>query len=372
MQQIIIDFGRVNLFGHPVALRIYGYGLMLVLGFVCATYLARWRARRFGENPDVVVTLGLLSLVGGILGARLAFVIEKWNEQFAWRADRLGAILDVTSGGLIYFGGVVLAVVVVIVYLAVRRLPIRRYLDILAPVVMLGLAFGRMGCLLNGCGYGRRVSADYPLAMRFPYASRPLLRLNNGSNEFGEASVSPVFAHQVAVGPEGGGLSVKDLPPWLFVQNSNGQPLRNTRGGPILKSPSELTADQSRQAAELHSLPVQPAQAFGIINALLITSLLLCFSRLRRREGQAFALMLILYPITRFVLEGIRGDNPHNLLRLELTHNQYTSVVMIAVGLAIIFALRYFQAGAGSFCSERAPVAEPRRQSRPKQSKRKR
>ncbi len=372
MPQIIIDFGHINLFGHAVALRIYGYGLMLVLGFICATYLARRRARRFGEHPDVVVTLGLLSLVGGIIGARLAFVIEKWDEQFAWRADRFGEILDITSGGLIYFGGVVVAVAVVVVYMGVRRLPIRRYLDILAPVVMLGLAFGRMGCLLNGCCYGGRCSADYSLAMRFPYASKPLLMLDNGANEFGGVSVSPVFSHQVAVGPEQAGLAVEDLPKWLFVQDANGRVLRNTHGGPILKSPSELTADQAHHAGELRSLPVQPAQAFGVINALLITGLLLCFSRLRRREGQVFALMLILYPITRFALEGIRGDNPHNLLRLELTHNQYTSIGMIVIGLVLFLALRYFQAGTGPFCSERVPAAEHQRQGPAKQRKRKR
>ncbi len=372
MLQVIIDFGRVYIFGHPVNLRIYGYGLMLVLGFICATYIARRRARRFGEHPDVVVTLGLLSLVGGIIGARLAFVIEKWDEQFAGRADRFGEILNVTSGGLIYFGGVILAVVVVLAYLRVRRLPIRRHLDILAPVVMLGLAFGRMGCLLNGCCYGGRCRADYSLAMRFPYASRPLLLLDKGANDFGAASVSPVFSHQVAVGPERGGLAVDDLPPWLFLRDSNGRVFRNTRGGPILKSPSELTTEQACLAADLRSLPVQPAQAFGVINAFLIAILLLCFSRLRRREGRVFALMLILYPITRFALEGIRGDNPHNLIRLELTHNQYTSIGMMVIGMVIFFALRYFQPGAGLFCSERAGADEPGRQSRTKQRKRRR
>ncbi len=360
-------------YGRSIAPRIYGYGLMLVLGFICATYLARRRAKRFGESPDVIVTLGLLSLVGGIIGARLAFVIEKWDEQFAGRAGRFGEILNVTSGGLIYFGGVVLAVALVLVYLRVKRLPIRRYLDILAPVVMLGLAFGRMGCTLNGCCYGGRCRADYSLAMRFPYASRPLLLLDKGANDFGAASVSPVFFHQVAVGPERSGLAVEDLPGWLFVRDSTGLPLRNIRGGPILKSPSELTFEQARQAGELRSLPVQPAQVFGVVNAFVITGLLLCFSRLRRREGQVFALMLILYPITRFALEGIRGDNPHNLLRLELTHNQYTSIGMMVVGLVLFFALRYFQASAGPFWQERAPATEPvRRPGRTKQRERKR
>jgi phosphatidylglycerol:prolipoprotein diacylglycerol transferase len=366
MQQVIIDFGRVDIFGHPVALRIYGYGLMLVLGFICATYLARWRARRFGESPDVVTTLSLLSLVGGVIGARLAFVIEKWDTQFAWRADRFGEIFNVTSGGLIYYGGVVLAVVLVLVYLRMRRLSIRRYLDILAPVVMVGLAFGRMGCTLNGCCYGRRCKADYPLAMRFPYASRPLLVLDKGANVFGGASVSPVFYHQVVTPPEKGGLEIERLPEWLFTRDEE-------NGSVILKSPSELTAEQARQAAALRSLPVQPAQPFGVVNALLIAGILLCFSRLRRREGTVFALMIILYPITRFALEGIRGDNPHNIFRLELTHNQYTSIGMMVAGLLLWLVLRYLPAGAGPFWPQREVAAtEPRRQGPAERRKRKR
>ncbi|MCK4624238.1 MAG: prolipoprotein diacylglyceryl transferase [Phycisphaerae bacterium] len=373
MQQVIIDFGQVNLFGHSVALRIYGYGLMLVLGFICSTFLARRRAKRFGESPDVIVTVGLLSLVSGIVGARLAYVIEKWQDQFAWRSDPMGEILDITSGGLIYFGGVVLAVVVVWVYLRVKRLPIRRYLDILAPVVMLGLAFGRMGCTLNGCCYGGRCNTDYPLAMRFPYASRPLLLLDDKANVFGGSSVSPVYSHQVAVGPDHGGLDVKDLPPWLFVRDSSGRILHNTKGGPILKTPLELTGEQAREAdKKLRSLPVQPAQVFGVINALLITGLLLCYSRLRRREGEVFSLMLILYPITRFALEGIRGDNPHNLLKLELTHNQYTSLGMMVLGLVLFICLRYFRPSAGGFWYERSAAADRGVEGVAKRQKRKR
>ena len=345
MQQVIIDFGQVHLFGHELGVRIYGYGLMLVLGFLCGITLARWRARRFGENPDVVTSVGLLALLGGVIGARLAFVIEKWDTQFAHLRDPLPEILNITSGGLIYYGGVALASITIIAYLLIRRLPVRRYLDIIAPSLMIGLAFGRAGCLVNGCCYGGPARPDFPLAMTFPYAAKPLVHLGAG-NAYGGASVSPVFAHQVNVTPARGGLA-GEVPEWLF---------RGERGG--LKSPSELTGQQVAEAAHLHSRPVQPAQVYGILNALLIAGLLLAFSRLRRAEGQVFALMLILPAVGRFMEEIIRGDNPHDVLRLVLTHNQYSSLGLMFIGILLWLALRLLPGSAGPFWNERLAVAE--------------
>jgi phosphatidylglycerol:prolipoprotein diacylglycerol transferase len=347
MLQVFADFGEIDLLGRTFHLRIYGYGLMMVLGFLCGIYLARWRARRFGENPDRIFTLGLLALVGGVVGARLAYVIEKWDAEFAQAGDPLVAMLDITSGGLIYYGGVALAVALVTGYLAVKRLSVRRFLDILAPSLMIGLAFGRVGCLMNGCCYGGLCHEDYPLAMRFPYASRPLLDFSDG-NVFGSSSVSPPFAHQMSLPPEEGGLDVDELPPWLLRRTQRGTPILNGRGRPLPVTPSDLTAEQARQAVHIHSRPLQPAQVFGIINALLIAGILLAFSRLRTREGQVFLLMLVLYPITRFILESIRGDNPHGLLRLQLTHNQWISIGTVIAALILWRLLRLWPAAARS------------------------
>ncbi len=368
MQQVIIDFGRHQLFGREFSLRIYGYGLMLVLGFVFGICLARWRARRAGENHHAITTVGLLALIGGVVGARLAFVIEKWDEQFAplrqGDQDPLVEILNITSGGLVYYGGVALAVALILVYLRARRLPIRRYLDIITPSLMIGLAFGRAGCLLNGCCYGGRCREDFPLAMRFPYASKPLLKLDRHTNVFGGASVCPVFTHQVAAGPGAGGLDVARLPPGLVAERPD--PRHPERAPePVLKSPADLTEQEAEEALSLSSLPVQPAQAYGIFNALLLAGILLCFSRLRRREGQVFATMLILYPVTRIVLESIRGDNPHHLLRAELTHNQWTSLGVVAAGVALWFLLRLVPGRAGPAWGERL-AAEASREPSPR------
>ncbi len=422
MQQVIVDFGQVQILGQPLALRIYGgalllvlacilafwwrarrtgrdhravamvgvvtliagalgayvlrqqlslriygYGLMMVLGFVAAIWLAWWRARRAGENHHAVATVGLLALIGGVLGARLAFVLEVLLKQRAgWpsahRIESLADVFNITSGGLIYYGGAALATGVILLYLRLRKLPVRRYLDIIAPSLMIGLAFGRMGCLLNGCCYGGRCRDDFLLRTRFPYASTPLLPFDDASNIFGGASISPPFVEQRG----GPGMEEQALPPWIWVRDAKDRVVY-TKGGPndtpkpVLKAPSALEDWQARKAlAELHSLWVQPAQAFGIFNALLLTGLLLCFSRLRRREGQVFALMLILYPMTRIVLESIRGDNPHDLWR-QLTHNQKTSLAMTAVGLLLWLGLRLWPRDCGPAWRERLALAEVRK-----------
>ncbi len=358
MQQVIADFGEVSLFGHPFGLRIYGYGLMLVLGFLCAIFLARWRARRFGESPEAVTTLGLLALVGGVIGSRLAFVVEKWNSQFAWRRDPLPEILNITSGGLIYYGGAALAVVLMLAYLLARRMPVRRYLDIIAPALMVGLAFGRMGCLLNGCCYGRPAREGFALGIRFPYAAKPLLNFGRSGNLFAGASPAPAFVHQAAVPPEQGGLGLSGVPAWLLRRGPDGQVLYSDGGEPIVKLPAELSDEEARQALALRSLPVLPAQPLGAANALLLAGVLLVFSRFRSREGQVFALLLILYPVTRFVLESVRGDNFHNVLKLALTHNQYSSMGMMTAGLLLWLVLGRLPASAGPSCGERLAAAE--------------
>jgi len=328
MLQIIVDFGTREIFGLVVPLRVYGYGLMLVFGFICGIYLARWHARRVGENPDNFTQCGILALVGGVAGARIAFVIEKW-DIFAQSESPLVQMVNITGGGLIYYGGVILALVLVVAYLRLKRLPIRRYLDILAASTMIGLAFGRAGCLLNGCCYGAVCDEHWPLAMRFPMYSRPLIKLDGRENPFSasQEGPSPVYAHQLSVGAV--------VPPAELVCPS-GDP----RMGPVgLVRPRDFTPEQVRIAEATWSRPVCPAQILGIANALLIAALLVAFLRIRRREGQVFALMLILYPISRFLLEMIRQDNPHDLLSGVLTHNQYTSLATVAAGIILLGAL---------------------------------
>lgn len=337
MQQIIVDFGLVELFGTQVPLRLYGYGLMLVIGFLLGIWLAQVRARRAGENPDAVAYCGVLALIGGVVGARVAYVAENWD---AYRTASLGEMFNVTSGGLIYYGGVVLAGVLVIVYLRAKKLPVRRYLDIIAPSLMIGLALGRAGCTLNGCCYGAPADSDAPLAMHFPIYSQPLVKLDGRENPYSVSTPgsSPVYSHQVATG--------RVRPPEELV-------------GPdgTLIPPAELTGEQVEIARHTHAAPVKPAQPVGMANAVILAGILVGFGRLRRREGQVFALLLILYPITRFLLESIRSHDPAAVLAGGLTHNQYTSLGLLAGGIVLMLALRKLPASAGPTWAERIEQA---------------
>jgi len=343
--QIIVDFGTLEILGLRIPLRIYGYGLMLVLGFLTGLYLAQWRARRAGENPEQLNYCGILALLGGVLGARLAYVVENWTEFAGEGFDSFLAVLNVTSGGLIYYGGFVLATALVLAYLRIKRLPIRRYLDILAASLMIGLAFGRVGCLLNGCCFGQRCRADWPLAMRFPMFSKPLIKVGgNKNNPFSDATVSPspVYASQMALRDE---------------------PVRPdaslVRDGQLIP-PREYTPRQVAIAEASWSQPVKPAQPLAIVNALLLAGVLTVFYRLRRREGEVFALLLILYPITRFLLEGIRGQ--HRLIG-GWTHNQFTSLAMLILGVIMWLALLRLPPSAGpGWLARRAGVCRTPRE----------
>jgi hypothetical protein len=144
-----------------------------------------------------------------------------------------------------------------------------------------------------------------------------------------------------------------------------------------LAEPYERSAANDWLQQDLYALalaertsPVKPAQPLGLINALLLAVLLTGFFRLRRWEGQVFALLVILYPVTRFVLEMVRADNPHNLLRGVLTHNQYTSLGMLAAGVVLYLAWRRLPASAGPVLADRVEPATEGKAKRAKRSKR--
>jgi len=155
--------------GYPIPIK--GYGLMLMLGFLSAIWMCMRRAEKVRSDPDIVLNAGFLALICGVLGARFFYVVHYWDSQFRGRG--WWAAIDLTSGGLEFYGGLVAAVSAICFYLWVKKYSVRLFLDIMSPSVMWGLAFGRMGCFLNGCCFGGTCPANtpWPLAVRFPYAS---------------------------------------------------------------------------------------------------------------------------------------------------------------------------------------------------------
>ena len=154
---------------HPIAfhlgpLTIHWYGVMIALAFLAGLWTATRRARRENISSERIGDVVLWIMVGGILGARTVYVATYWKDEFA--GQPLSEIFMIQHGGLVYYGGFIGATIAGIIYIRWKKLPLWKIADVLAPSIALGNVFGRIGCLLNGCCYGRVCSL--PWAIRFP------------------------------------------------------------------------------------------------------------------------------------------------------------------------------------------------------------
>lgn len=158
---------------HPILFRIgpvtlHAFGALMALGFLAALFVMRRLARGgfVRLNDDQVSGLIVWLMAGGVLGARLAYVLEHWSAEFA---DNPGAILRIDQGGLMFYGGVLGAIAAVRLYARRHRRGFLEVLDLCAVGLPLGHAFGRLGCFLNGCCHGR--ICEHPLSVRYPAGS---------------------------------------------------------------------------------------------------------------------------------------------------------------------------------------------------------
>lgn len=147
---------------HIGGLTIYSYGVFLALGFIVATLIARRRFIQQYKNPDVILDLVLAAVVGGIVGARLFYVFGHWSEY----ANNPGQIFKFNMDGLVFYGGLILGLLLAMLVGHWRKLKFWVTLDLAGLCVPVGLAIGRIGCLLNGCCYGKPTSL--PWGITFP------------------------------------------------------------------------------------------------------------------------------------------------------------------------------------------------------------
>ena len=143
-------------------LTVYSYGVMLAVGFIVATLVARYRFKLQYKNPDIILDFVLAAVVGGIVGARLFYVIGNWSEF----RGHLGKIFSINMSGLVFYGGLVLGVALVVAVGFWKKVKFWSIMDLAGLCLPLGLAFGRVGCFLNGCCYGKPTTL--PWGITFP------------------------------------------------------------------------------------------------------------------------------------------------------------------------------------------------------------
>lgn len=143
----------------PVAIPSFGFFAML--GLMVPMLLLEREFLRLELNPVHAYGITIAAALGGLAGARIYFVLEHWDRFVASPGSALSA------GGWVFYGGLIGGFVTVAGYVKFSRLALPLVLDLVAPLLALGQAFGRMGCLLSGDGdYGP--PSDVPWAMAFP------------------------------------------------------------------------------------------------------------------------------------------------------------------------------------------------------------
>ncbi len=377
---------------HPELITLPGgfsvktYGFCLMVGFLSAVWFAMRRATRVKADPDIILDLSFLSLIFGVGGARAFYVIHYWQTQFADAPNKLFAVVDITKGGLEFLGGFLGATAAAIIYARAKKISIRLYLDIMAPGAMWGLAFGRVGCLFNGCCFGGPCvepgtdHAAQAWAMRFPYGSAPHVHQ-------WEDRLVTVPAELITVEKEG--LLAYPIPETLFAMSVDRRerpraeysalknateraetgatadassiqaakaklaadettfkrheaelgPLRRAQEYPSPKHPTRpMTVSELEDlAASASSLPIHPTQLYAALDAILLSAILSALFYVRKRHGVVIGALFLLHPLSRAILETIRVDNPADVA--GLTVSQFVSLTMFAAGVAAMFVL---------------------------------
>ncbi len=239
---------------------VYSYGFMMMLAFITGIFLALRRARAAGIPPQAIMDIGLYSIICGIIGARLAFIITDMDTP-----RTLIEYIAIWHGGLTFQGGLFMALGVCVWYLHSHKLPAGKIADIFAPSLAVGIAIGRIGCYLNGCCWGRIAPHGFPLGIIFP-------------------KNSAVYHHQTDL------LHAGLLVPLLE---------RNGHHALVTNLPGSLPA------------PVHPTQIYTSVCMLGIFLLILLIERLPRRfDGMVMLFFLVFYSMLRFAIEFWRDDTP--------------------------------------------------------------
>lgn len=254
-------------------LPIFGYGFMLFIAVATGGWWAAWRAERERLSSDKIWDLAFCLFLSGICGARLFYLLEYHKEVFqdvTTIPGFIGTVVNLSNGGIVLYGGLIAAAIGFFSYCAVNRIRPLALLDIITPSIFLGIGFGRIGCFLNGCCYGKECSL--PWAVQFPRDSA-------------------------------------------------------TFGALLEKKLVEPDA--------LWTPPLHPTQLYSALDGFVLAALTAWYFNRRRRNGEVFAIGLFIYPITRFLIEFIRNDEP-GLLGPKLTISQWISVAMFTIAICYI------------------------------------
>ncbi len=242
-------------------LTVYSYGVLLAAAYLGGLQFALVRARRRGIDPVRVMDLGIYIIVSALVGAKLLLVVVDADHFLREPAD----LLSLARSGGVFYGGLILAVLVGLWYVRKHKLPTWRVADITAPGIAFGHVVGRLGCFMAGCCYGHETTVPWAVTFTNPLA-----------------------------------------------QENVGTPL---------------------------GVPLHPTQLYEAGAEAMILGLMLAVEhRGRPFPGRTFWGYLLVYGLSRFVIEFFRGD-PRGMVVGGISTSQFISLLIVPLSVVMLYWL---------------------------------
>ena len=332
--------------GRALGVPIRGFGVMLMLATVSSVGLAAYRAWQVGVDPEAIYSLAFVMFIAGIAGARLFFVVQYWREFVVFAGGggldlpaTVRRMLNFTEGGLVVYGSVLAGLPAGAWFCWKRRLPLLVIADIIAPSMVLGQALGRIGCFLNGCCFGSVcLTASY--AVTFPIDSPPYKQQTQAGWQSGvwlDAKQGGIIVDYVAPGSPAQKAGVKageriDAINGTVVDDlaAARSALAKGNGAYFVRTTDKREFLWQTPPLPARSVPVHATQIYSAIDAGLLALVLWLAYPFRRRDGEIFALLVTFHPVSRFLLEAIRSDEPGRF-GTALTISQWLSIAILVL-----------------------------------------
>ena len=257
---------------------VYSFGLMLGIAFIISSYFLTKEIERRKLDPEIATQITLLAIVFGIIGSKLLDLIENWNSFIN---NPIG--MAFSPGGLTFYGGLILAIIAIWIYVRRKKIPFLVIADASSPSLALAYGIGRIGCHLAGDG-------DYGIPTTLPWGTN----YQNGTVKPSIAFSDPNLLKHF---------------PWIAEKFPNGVP---------------------------NNTPLHPTPIYEFIMMLII--FLILWKLIKKdhpdgtgwMDGKLFMLYLVLSGAERFIIEFIR-INPR--LLFGLSEAQLISIPMMVIGV---------------------------------------
>lgn len=138
------------------------YGIIIALGMIGGLLLARWQAKRTGQNPELYMDFALYGIVFSVIGARIYYVAFSWDSY----KDNLWQIFNIRGGGMAIYGSVIAAVITAIVYCRIKKYKFSLFADTAIVGLILGQIIGRYGNFMNCEAFGEYTDSLFAMRLK--------------------------------------------------------------------------------------------------------------------------------------------------------------------------------------------------------------